>query len=175
MAAGKSQAQRLAQVRALLASRQGAGRRSGGVVATGAAALDAMLPGGGLPCGAITELAGPREGGGGLTLAMLFAARAVGASGRCVVMVDRAGEFYLPAAGPLGLEMQQLVVVRPRGWAEAVWAFEEALRCEAVGAVVGVLGRLDTRAARRLQLAAERGGGVGLVLPDRVQGSEGRG
>src|SRR5437879_6095746 len=41
---------------------------------------------------------------------------------------------------------------------------DEARRCPAVAAVWGPVGELDDRALRRLQLAAEEGRGLGLLL-----------
>jgi hypothetical protein len=65
----------------------------------------------------------------------------------------------------MGLELDRLVLVRPRSEAEVVWAAEESLRSPAVGVVlVTWLWGMDHRQARRLQLAAETGGGVGLVV-----------
>ena len=45
-----------------------------------------------------------------------------------------------------------------------LWSFEEALRCRGVACAVAEIDRLDLLASRRLQLAVEAGGGVGLVL-----------
>ena len=67
------------------------------------------------------------------------------------------------------MPLSRLVIVRPGGRRDAVWAMEQALRCGSVGAVVGLLDSLSVRAARQLQLAAEAGGGIGLLV-----GREGR-
>ena len=48
---------------------------------------------------------------------------------------------------------------------EALWAGEQALRTQGVGAVVIELdGGPDLQTSRRLQIAAEEGGGLGVVL-----------
>ena len=60
-----------------------------------------------------------------------------------------------------------LVLVRARGMTQILWAMEECLRAGPVGAVVAELpaGALpDLTAGRRLQLAAEAGGTLGLLL-----------
>ena len=47
---------------------------------------------------------------------------------------------------------------------DQLWALAECLRCRGVGATVAFIQRLSQIEARRLQLAAERGGGVGLFM-----------
>lgn len=70
-----------------------------------------------------------------------------------------------------------MILVRAERWPDALWAMEEALRCPAVtGAVLALAweanrqagdDRLDLTATRRLQLAAETSGSLGLLLrPD---------
>src|SRR5205085_6193640 len=61
-------------------------------------------------------------------------------------------------------DLDNLLVVRPREKADELWALDQALRCPAVAAVWGPVGELDDRALRRLQLAAEEGRGLGLLL-----------
>ena len=63
--------------------------------------------------------------------------------------------------------LSHLLLVCPRDARAALWSMEEALRCDAVGAVVGELWgnprALDFTASRRLAVAAERRG-VPVVL-----------
>jgi hypothetical protein len=72
--------------------------------------------------------------------------------------------FYPPAAAALGIDLRRMVVVHPANQADAVWALEQALRCRGVGMVVGSLGKTSDVVLRRLQLAVEAGGTVGVLL-----------
>jgi hypothetical protein len=79
--------------------------------------------------------------------------------------------FYPPAAAAWGIDLSAMLVLRTANEADALWAFDQALRCPGVGAVWGAWDRLDVRDFRRLQLAAEVGGTVGLLIrPARVRG-----
>jgi protein ImuA len=83
---------------------------------------------------------------------------------RTLVWVDPTETFYPPAAIGMGISPAQLYVLRPRA-EDLVWSTIECLRCQGVGAVVSLMLQEPTRVeVRRLQLAAERGGGVGLLL-----------
>jgi len=137
---------------------------------TGLAALDETL-GGGLPLGAICEIVAERPGLGTLSLALRLAQAADGE--RAIFVIDPAGNFYPPAAAQIGVSLERLVIVRPVRAAEAVWATEQILRCGGAGPVVARLGDLDARAARRLQLAAEASGGVGLLVGGRTHSAAG--
>lgn len=155
------------------ARRAGWTRRS---VLTGLAPLDRVLPCGGLPCGAVVEILADDLGVGAMSLAMRVAGNSIqppqdrGVSTgtapdhRCIVLVDRFGDFYPPAAGRYGVGLDRLVVLRASRAKDAFWAVDQALRCPAVAAVVAPLGKLDERCSRRLQLAAESSGCLGLIL-----------
>lgn len=134
----------------------------GRVISTACPVLDRLLPEGGLRCGGLVEwLSGcPGSGVGTLSLA---AAREAARDGGAVVIVDRQGEWYPPAIAGLGIDLERLIVVRPRRGDEAVWALAEALRCEAVAAAWSCLESIEELAFRRLQRAAETGGTLGLL------------
>ncbi len=147
------------------------------VVATGLEALDAALPFGGVPKGAVTEILEGAVGVGATSFALRLAGRAAAAE-RPVVLVDGpvflggagglgTGDFYPPAVERLGLRVDQLVVVRPRCLKDAVWAADQCLRCPAVAAVIARLDRLEVGQSRRLQLAAESAGNLGVILRSR--------
>lgn len=141
------------------------GRR---VFQTGLAALDALVPAG-LARGAVHELLwNDRAHPVPLAPAILLASAAMrsveaGASGQLVV-IDDDQTFFPPAVRAWGIVPEQLLLIRPNDPEQSLWALAECLRCSAITAVIarpGVLSRID---ARRLQLAAEAGGSVGLLI-----------
>ena len=76
------------------------------------------------------------------------------------------GAPYGPGLDAAGLAPERLITVaaaRPR---DVLWAMEEALRCRAIGLVIGeIRGReIDTVTTRRLSLAAAAGNTLGLLL-----------
>jgi len=87
-----------------------------------------------------------------------------------VFYIDTAGDFYPPAAVQLGLPLERLLVIRTKRNVDALWVCEQALRCPAVAAVVLPIRAMDTYVSRRLQLAAETGGGLGFLLRSAARG-----
>jgi protein ImuA len=150
-------------------------------LSTGSPALDRLLPAGGLRRGTLVEYLASAGSSGAGTLA-LAAAREACREGRAFVVLDRpdgthgtqsvpAPYFYPPAAAAWGIDLAAMLVLRPASEADAVWACDQALRCPGVGAVWATWDRLDVRDFRRLQLAAECGGTLGLLLrPARLRG-----
>jgi protein ImuA len=129
---------------------------------TGVPALDAVLDGG-FAAAAIHELVGVGEGAAVHTVALRAAAHAAGRH-KWIFYIDTQHDLYPPALISLGVPLGRLIVVRTACTADALWVCEQTLRCRAVAAVVLPLRSADTRATRRLQLAAEAGGGLGLLL-----------
>lgn len=131
-------------------------------VESGFCELDAAL-GGGFLAGALHELAAASHATASRTLALRIAANAAG-QGRWILYFDAAGDLYPPTAEFLGISLERLLVARVHRRADTLWALEQVLRCSAVAAVVASVGRLAPLEARRLQLAAEIGGGVALLV-----------
>jgi protein ImuA len=131
--------------------------------------LNRILPQGGICRGRLMEWIGSGLGSGAGTLALLVG-RQVCADGGTLVVVDRPGCFYPPAALALGILREQLLIVRPTNDADEIWAIDQSLRCEAVSVVWSYTERLPARAFRRLQLSAEEGRGIGMLIrPPRAQ------
>ena len=131
-------------------------------LSTGFEELDAVLPGGGWPVGAITELIPEAQGIGELSL-LLPALAQLSRAGRYLVWVAPPCLPYPPALERHGLVLDRLLLVQARDARTVLWAAEQALRCPAIGAVLAWPVALDDRRVRRLQLAAETGGSCGLL------------
>ena len=152
-------------------------------ISSGCQAFDQILPLNGFRRGSLIEwLAGDCGSGAGM-LAMQTAAQALCNDHSCnsnqhpgrdgvLVVMDRLRWFYPPAAMQLGIDPSRLILVRARSAKEELWALDQVLRCEAVSAAWAPLHELDPRSFRRLQLAAEQGGGIGLLLrPESIRGA----
>ena len=131
--------------------------------ATGLAALDARLPGGGLQSGAVHEiLATEHDKAAAYGFMVMLIAEAL-AQGT-VLWCQGSAALYGPALAELGLSPERLVLVRAYKSADQLWAMEEGLRTAGIAAVVGEVERLDLTASRRLQLAAQASGVACFVL-----------
>lgn len=147
-----------------------ANTQAGSVLATGHALLDAELPGGGWPVGALCEIlqSHSAQSEWRLLLPALVAAQqgakqlAVpgqrglpSAIAAIVVLIGPPHVPFGPALAAQGLVVQRLVWVKAQTPAERLWAAEQALRCEAVAAVLAWLPQVQATSLRRLHMAAQ--------------------
>jgi len=132
-------------------------------VPSGFAELDAWLPGGGWPAGALTEIYVERPGIGELQLVMPAAARLT-QSGHWITLVAPPYLPYAPALAAHGVKLSRLLLVRAPVIDENLWACEQALRAASCGAVMAWLNQVHERAIKRLQLAAETSGALVLLF-----------
>ena len=155
-----------ASIRQLERSRHRFNRDERAVMSTGIQSLDVLLPHQGLLRGTLTEWISKTIGSGAMTLATITA-REAQRSGP-VLVVDPLHCFHAPAAELLSLELNSMTIVRPQNRPDTLWAMEQALRCNAVGAVLGSVQQVSPREFRRLQLAAESGNSIGLLVRSGV-------
>ncbi|MBV8779343.1 MAG: damage-inducible mutagenesis protein, partial [Alphaproteobacteria bacterium] len=139
-----------------------------GVLPIGIAAIDRILPGGGLARGALHEILGAgldqEDGAAAAGFAAgiagrLFAADSLQITAKTasavVLWAGQRGDLYGPGLAAQGLDPARIVrVLAPRD-DDILWTLEEGLRSPGIAAVVGEVGRLPMVAGRRLQLAAE--------------------
>jgi protein ImuA len=165
-----SRQQFLVSLRRRMERMDGGRRQDEEVISTGCSLLDELLPRGGLQRGTLVEWLEEDPGSGAGMLAFLSARQAC-CEGRALIIMDRARRFYPPSTALWGVDLENLLVLRPRSESEERWALEQVFRSPSIGAVWAPLGRIDVREFRRLQLAAESGGTVGmLVRPAAVRG-----
>ncbi|MCC6322944.1 MAG: hypothetical protein IT438_16090 [Phycisphaerales bacterium] len=150
---------------------------------TGWRGLDEVLPSGGLRCGAIHEWFGlephaadpasPAIRGSWTPPLLILAhlaqrAASTRAGGWSIWIGARIWPttHALTCAGIDGADdparLARTLLIDPPTAADRLWAIDAALRCPGV-VVIADGSSLDTAATRRLQLAAESGGGIGLL------------
>ena len=122
------------------------------------------LPELGVRPGGVVEWLATAPGSGALASA-LHVMTHPGAAQGVIAIVDPARECYAPALSGWGIRPGQTLFVRPITHHEVCWAIEQCLRCPGVSATwAWVEERFPPRVHRRWQLAAEAGGGVGIVF-----------
>jgi cell division inhibitor SulA/protein ImuA len=137
------------------------------VVATGFAALDAELPGGGWPMGTLSEVLHDGAGIGEVAFLASALARAAGED-RLVAWIAPPYLPYAPALVQAGMPLERCMVVKPANREDALWAAEQALKSGACGAVLfwneGQRAEAQEYAwMRRLQLAAQAGDAMAVI------------
>jgi len=138
----------------------GSGKRSG--VSTGFPELDRALPAHGWPDAALVEIVVPYWGLGELRL-LLPAMVRLNREKRQIVWIAPPYLPYAPALARAGLDLQYVLVVDTQA-DNVSWAMERLLSTRASGMILAWPAHLSEVETRRLQLAAETGGGMGIVL-----------
>lgn len=154
----------LDELRERIAHLEGGAARKSVVLPFGVSAIDERLPGGGLSYGALHEIAGGGAGTVDGAAAALFAAGiAARAKGKVLWCLTRPDLFF-PAIAQAGLHPDRVIFCEGDREEDVLASMEEGLSFGGLAAVVGELVRLPMVASRRLQLAAEKTGTIGLVV-----------
>ena len=163
------QGERIAALRAEIGALERAGRAGGAAsFPFGVDSIDRRLAAGGLAACALHEIAGASPGLADEAAATLFAAAAAvraGSEGEGHVLwalVRR--DLFAPGLAQAGLAPERVLYAECRRDEEVLAVMEEGLRHGGLCAVVGEVGRVPMAATRRLQLAAEEGGTMALML-----------
>lgn len=169
-------AQGLAAMRVKIAALESGDRDRAGRLPFGAPAIDACLPGGGLPLGRWHEIVGAGlEGETGAAPAAFAALTAAPLARRGeAVWILRRDDLHAPGLAGLGFPAERLIQVCARDEAQALAVMEDALSTAGVGAVFAEVEAVDLTAGRRLQLACERRGATGFVIRRRPYGGQGK-
>jgi protein ImuA len=126
--------------------------------------IDAALPGGGLPLGALHEVAGYGADVQHGAAAALFAAGILARMEGPVLWVLERRDLFAPGLAGAGLHPDRVVYAQV-GRRDALLVMEEGLRHRGLAGVAAeISGRITLSASRRLQLAAEATGVTALLL-----------
>ncbi len=154
----------IARLREELRGIEGAGFKRRPALPFGIGAIDGVLASTGLRLDALHEVAGASPSMSDDAAATLFmtgiAARAWGP----VLWVVRRRDLFAPSLMQAGLSETRVIYVEAQDDADLLGIMEEGLRHRGLGAVIGEAKRAGLAATRRLQLAAEGGRTIALLM-----------
>lgn len=126
--------------------------------------IDRHLPGGGLAMGALHEVAGGGNGAIDGAASALFAAGIMARTKGKILWCVTRQDLFAPAITQVGLAAGRVIYVEAGDEKAVLEAFEEGMRHGGLGGIVAEVAKLSMTASRRLQLAAETSGAIGIAI-----------
>lgn len=154
----------LTRLREQLRAMETGGFRRRPVLPFGISPLDARLADGGLRLDALHEIAGAGADLAEECAATLFMAGIAARAWGPVLWAVRRRDLFAPGLAQAGLDPKRVIYAEASDDAELLAIMEEGLRHRGLGAVIGEAKRVAMPATRRLQLAAEGGRTIALLL-----------
>jgi protein ImuA len=159
-----ARAERLAALRAEVRALESAGSEQREYLPFEVDAIDSRLAGGGLPVASLNEAAGERSGPADEAAATLFLASIAARRPGIVLWALARRDLFAPGLAGAGLPPDRVLYAECLRDEDVLAVMEEGLRHGGLAAVVGEVRRAAMPATRRLQLAAEEGGTLALML-----------
>lgn len=140
-------------------------------LSTGHAQLDAQLPAGGWPAGALSEILQPAGSHQEWQLLLPGLRLLTQASRGAIMLMGAPHTPFGPGLWGQGLDASRLLWIQARAGPERLWSCEQALRCAEVLAVLAWLPQVRSEHLRRLQWAAQSQGKFLFAMrPELVRG-----
>ncbi|MHA6721977.1 ImuA family protein [Sphingomonas sp. RS2018] len=154
----------IAELRAQLSAIEGRAYERRPALPFGIGGIDSVLAPGGLRLDALHEVAGESPSMGDDAAATLFLAGIAARAWGPVLWVVRRHDLFAPGLSQAGLSDARVIYAEAADDADLLGIMEEGLRHKGLGAVIGEAKRAGLAATRRLQLAAEGGRTIALLL-----------
>lgn len=138
-------------------------------IATGFGRLDRELPDNGWPQQGVMELLLPRNGCGELSL-LAPALAQLSHGSRWIAWVAPPWIPYAPALLRHGIRPERVLLIRPAQLRDCLWALEQCMSSGTCAAVLGWPEAVQPQHVKRLQLAAQQGQCLGVLMRDARQG-----
>jgi protein ImuA len=152
------------QLQAKINAMQGLGKLSSETAGNRFAPFDAAFPGNVFPTGAIHEFISYEPANAASTNGFISAVtgKLMKDGGLCL-WIGNGRKLFPSGLKYFGLEPDRIVFINVLRVKDALWVIEEALKCEALTAVIGEVKELSFTDSRRLQLAVEHSGVTGFI------------
>ncbi|HMI66588.1 MAG TPA: hypothetical protein VK517_11150 [Cyclobacteriaceae bacterium] len=163
-------ADRIAELQMDILRLEGFNSSRNAILDVGLGPLKDAFPNGSFPLGAMHEFLSAQAEDSASTVGFIsgLLASLMGNSGT-VLWISSSRTLFPPALKSFGLEPDRFIFIDLQKEKEVIWAMEEALKCEALSAVVGEIREIDFTASRRLQLAVEQSQVTGFILRNKYR------
>ena len=152
------------QLQATINAMQGMGKITHAPAQSGLAPFTAAFTGNVFPLGAVHEFISYEASNAAATTGFITAvAGKLAKEGGLSLWVAGGRKIFPSALKHFGIEPDRIVFISTTRPKEALWIIEEALKCEALTAVIGEIRELGFTDSRRLQLAVENSGVTGFI------------
>lgn len=152
------------QLQAQINLMQGLGKLNHAPSHKGLSLFAAAFPGNTFPTGAIHEFISYEAVNSAATNGFIAAVTGkLRNEGGLCVWVSAGASLFASALKHYGMEPDRVVFITASRAKDALWIIEEALKCEALTAVIGEVKELSFTDSRRLQLAVERSRVTGFI------------
>lgn len=135
------------------------------VVDLGLGPIATAFPNGSFPLGAVHEFLSATKEDIAATSGFIggLLSSILGDNG-AAMWISSCRTLFPPALKAFGVQPDRVVFIDLKKEKDVLWAAEEALKCDALSAVVGEIKDLSFIASRRLQLAVEQSRVTGLII-----------
>ncbi len=126
--------------------------------------MESAFPGNTFPQGAIHELVSFSQEDASCTNGFVSVVlnKLMQKGGQCIWISTRR-KIFPPALKTFGVDPERILFVDAWKLKDALWVIEEALKCDALNAVVGEINEINFNDSRRLQLAVEKSKVTGFI------------
>ena len=138
-------------------------QQTANVMASGFELLDRELPSGGWPTQGLMELLCPRWGVGEIPLLSPAMAQ-LSQQGRWLAWVSPPWLPYAPGLMNAGVNIEQVLIIKPQSEKQALWAMEECLQSGSCSAVLGWPSNPLPQQLKRLHIAAQKGDSLCVLM-----------
>lgn len=127
--------------------------------------INAAFPNATFPTGAVHEfLCAVREHSAATTgFVSTLAGNLMQRGGACI-LISVARTLFPPSLKLFGIEPDKVIFIDLQRTKDALWALEEALKCEGIAAVIAEIPEISFTQSRRLQLVVEQSKVTGFIL-----------
>ena len=126
------------------------------VIPSGYPILDAELPGGGWPVGAVTEILYPQVSMGELRMVLPALKHVAQQDHRWQIWLNPPGQPYGPGLNSWGVSLRQTLVCENLSPKEFSWVIDQSVQHSGCSVILAWATRIEPAQLRRLQLASER-------------------